>query len=605
MTEKGARVDIQALRGIAVLLVVSYHADIGLLHAGYLGVDIFFVISGFLITGIICRDIDAGNFSFVGFYKRRARRLLPASLVTFAITSVAACLLLTKLELYSYAEQVIGAVTFTANFVLAAQSNYFDTSAAMKPLLHTWSLSLEEQFYFVAPLALWLTPARFRLALICTLLAASLTACIVLVQRSPDWAFYLLPTRAWELLIGSLIAARPSFRLPRSASALAIVAIFAIAVYPTGAVHPGLDSVIVCTATALLIVARTTFLNSGPAAGSLAAVGNISYSLYLVHWPVFAFTRHAYLGELPLVPALLCAALSFALAIALYRWIESPIHRGKMRLPQPLILGAASVVAIIATPIGYAAAMRSDLDWAEIRKPNVGLASYCHEMPPLKSCFTRDDPEIAVWGDSFAMQLVDGLIAEDHDPKHGILQLTLSACPPVLSLAPDDPKALESCVAFNKSALSFLEKSNVKYVVLSAASRYGRLEPTFHALQDAGKSVVLVGPAPESKTDKSICVERHAAFIRKSDCAITRKDFPTLYVNHIDEIKRLEQKGVRVIRLTAALCKDGQCATHYRGMPLYRDTSHLSTFGSVEVAKRIHLLDQIVSPQEARVSLRP
>lgn len=552
------RTDIQALRGIAVLMVVIYHADLGLLRAGYLGVDIFFVISGYLITGIICRDLDAGRFSFLEFYRRRARRLLPAALTTFAFTTVAACLLLTEMELRSYAEQALGAVTFTANFVLAAQSNYFDTSASLKPLLHTWSLSVEEQFYFLAPFMLWLTPARFRVALICSVLAASFAAWLLVARISPTWAFYMLPTRAWEISIGSLLAVLP-LRIPQPA-----------------------------------------LLNSGPAARALAYVGGISYSLYLVHWPVFAFTRHIYLGELPLVPALICVALSFALAIALHRWIEKPIHRGEMHLRRPLTVGAASMALAAATPFAYAAATRSNIDWSKIRQPNVGLSAYCNTLPLDKSCTTRPDPEIAVWGDSFAMHLVDGLVAQDKG--HGVVQLTQSACPPVLSLTPDDPDAFKTCPEFNKSVLSFLKQSSVKYVVLSAASRYDRLEPTFRALQDAGKSVVLVGPPPESKTDKSICVERHAASIDAGDCAITQTDLVDVYKPHIDAVKRLEQKGFRVIWLDTALCAGSLCVTHDKGLPLYRDTSHLSIYGSVEVAKRLDLLDQITT---VRASPRP
>lgn len=586
------RTDIQALRGIAVLLVVAYHADFGVLRAGYLGVDIFFVISGYLITGLICRDLDADRFSFVDFYRRRARRLLPASLTTFALTSIAACFLLTAIELRSYTEQVLGAVTFTANFVFASQSNYFDTSASLKPLLHTWSLSVEEQFYFVVPFILWITPARFRLHLICAFLVASLAACFVLVRFNPNWTFYMLPTRSWELSIGSLIAVLPSLRIPRLAGTVALGAIVAISVRPVGHLHPGIDALIVCLAAAALIVARPALLNSGLIARALAWVGGISYSLYLVHWPVFAFTRHIYLGELPLAPALFGVALSFALAVALYHWVERPIHRGETRLPRPLTVGALSAVMVVAAPIGYAAATRGDIDWTEVRKPNVGLATYCDMVPPVKSCMTRADPEIAVWGDSFAMHLVDGLVALDKG--HGIVQLTRSACAPVISGRPDDDAAMESCVKFNRAALAYIEQSDVKYVVLSAAGRYDRLEPALRELQAAGKSVVLVGPPPESKTDKSICVERRSAGIKDSDCAITQNDLVDVYAPHIRLVKDLERKGFRVIWLAPSLCTGQICSTHDKGVPLYRDTSHLSVYGSVEVAKRLDLISQIL-----------
>jgi hypothetical protein len=203
---------------------------------------------------------------------------------------------------------------------------------------------------------------------------------------------------------------------------------------------------------------------------------------------------------------------------------------------------------------------------------------------------TTANPEIAVWGDSFAMHLIDGLVAQDKG--HGIVQLTLSACPPVLSLA-DDPNNFARCVTFNKSALSFIQKSSVKYIVLGAASRYDRLEPTFRALQDAGKSVVLIGPPPESRTDKSICVERHSTSIKATDCAIAKTDLVGAYAPHIRAIKDLERKGFRVIWIDKALCPGQVCRTHNKGVPLYRDTSHLSVYGSIEVARRLDLVDQI------------
>ena len=198
------RIDIQALRGLAVLLVVFYHARLGPPVAGYLGVDIFFVISGFLITGLVRKSIERGDFSFTQFYFRRAKRLLPAAYVTFLVTVLCAPVILGSEELNDLVAQVVGAVTFTANIVLWQQAGYFEGPAELKPLLHVWSLSIEEQYYFLLPASLVLIPRRFWLPAAIATAALSLALCIVGGYWKPIATFYLLPTRAWELAIGSI-----------------------------------------------------------------------------------------------------------------------------------------------------------------------------------------------------------------------------------------------------------------------------------------------------------------------------------------------------------------------------------------------------------------
>lgn len=203
-TVKLPRVDIQALRGLAVLLVVFYHAKIGDLAAGYLGVDIFFVISGFLITTLVASGIDRGTFRLRDFYFRRAKRLLPAAYVTFAVTAVLAPWVLNQQELRDFAAQMVGAVTFTGNIVLWQQTGYFSGAAHLKPLLHVWSLAIEEQYYFLLPAALlFIKPTRW-LAGAVILAALSFGLCIVGEMLAPSPTFYLLPSRVWELLIGSI-----------------------------------------------------------------------------------------------------------------------------------------------------------------------------------------------------------------------------------------------------------------------------------------------------------------------------------------------------------------------------------------------------------------
>ncbi|MGH9550193.1 MAG: acyltransferase family protein, partial [Terriglobales bacterium] len=339
------RTDIQALRGLAVLLVVLYHTRLNFLAAGYLGVDVFFVISGFLITGLVKRAIEQKRFLFSEFYFRRAKRLLPAAYLTFLVTAALAPFFLDGNELRDFAEQMIGAVTFTGNLVLWQQTGYFQTAAELKPLLHVWSLAIEEQYYLILPAALVLIPSRYWLACSMGILIVSLVLWVVGGYFKPVATFYLLPTRAWELAMGSigaLIAARN--RLRQLASLLfvpSVIALFAIPVFPIGRSHPGPDAIIVCVATLLVILRNHPWSNVTAPARALAWVGDFSYSLYLVHWPIFAFASNAWVGEppglLPPIVRIFAFLLSLSLAYLLYRYVELPVRRTKIRISKPLL----------------------------------------------------------------------------------------------------------------------------------------------------------------------------------------------------------------------------------------------------------------------------
>lgn len=239
------RVDIQALRGLAILLVVVYHAELlASLKAGYLGVDIFFVVSGYLITGIVTKGLQDGSFSFSGFYFRRAKRLLPAAYVTFLATTLLSIAFLTTPALRDYLWQLVGAVTFTGNMVLWTQTGYFAPAAELKPLLHVWSLSIEEQYYLLLPAVLVLTPRRFWTPGVWVVLLISLALCLGLVAAKPGATFYLLPTRAWELALGSLGVLVLHERQSPYLRALfwpALAALLLVPFFPTGAPHPGWD----------------------------------------------------------------------------------------------------------------------------------------------------------------------------------------------------------------------------------------------------------------------------------------------------------------------------------------------------------------------------
>jgi peptidoglycan/LPS O-acetylase OafA/YrhL len=615
--ERKDRFDIQVMRGVAVLAVVIFHAFPGAFPQGFLGVDVFFVISGFLITGIILKGLESGRFSFWSFYRRRALRLLPASLVTLGVTTALAFVFLTSSQMVDYAKQLLGSLAFAANFVLAFQTGYFDAAAETKPLLHIWSLSLEEQFYFLAPFLLWLTPLRARPWLLATGFVLSLALCLVLVT-GPAWlpitaetagtfAFFMLPSRAWELLAGSLCAwlmlRRPGLTVPAWAKYLALAVIPVTCVVGFDTAHPRWDAVIVVAATSVLLLGRDGWLPKMALTRPVGAIGDWSYSLYLIHWPLFAFAYVTFGEEPPAYMLIGLAVLAVGLAYLQWRYVEQKCRDGlPFRLKAPLVLGGvmAGLVVAVAPTMGATSPLAPQL------KNAAGLGKVCNEKTGKWSnrpvCRTSDTPTVAVWGDSYAMQWVPGLEGVP------LVQMTKSACSPVAGVAHvtrDYPEAwARECASFNDSALAAIEAMpSVRYVVLgspftqvmkdggqrllvdgqiqpfSAAARV-RFAETLERLRAAGKTPIVVGPTPYATFDAGQCNERraeHKPIFGRSACDIgevaAREGNAAVY-------EALEEAGAEPLSPATVLCADGRCVTSRAGKLLYRDQGHLTPAGA-------------------------
>ena len=326
MIHKKYRPDIDGLRAIAVLAVLFYHVRTGAVHGGFVGVDVFFVISGYLITGIIHNDVVAGRFSIRRFYDRRIRRIFPALFAVLFATTVAGAAFLLPSEFATYANSLAATTLFASNIYFAAHAGYFAPGALNTPLLHTWSLAVEEQFYLLFPIALALAykyfPKRLRLTVaLCCILSFVVSAYGVAID--PQRTFFSSLARAWELLLGSLLAlnAFPQVRsaaVKEAAATLGIVAIVACAIFYSDATpFPGISALIPTAGTALIIwsgvntVTRVTALLS---LRPVVFVGLISYSLYLWHWPMIVFTRLAIDHGLSKADKLFVICASLALA---------------------------------------------------------------------------------------------------------------------------------------------------------------------------------------------------------------------------------------------------------------------------------------------------
>lgn len=645
VAEPAVRADIQALRGLAIALVLLHHARLlPTLKAGFLGVDVFFVVSGYLITGIVARGLRAGTFSFRDFYWRRVKRLLPAAYLTFAACVLAAPVFLTQPEMRDFLRQLIGAVTFTGNIALWLQTGYFEGAAHLKPLLHVWSLAIEEQYYLLLPAALAFTPQRWWKPLAQLAAATSLALCLALVGPKPGATFYLLPTRAWELGVGSLgVLVLEGSRAGAWLARLfwpALAALLLLPFFPTGTPHPGLDALIVCTATLIVILRRHPAAQDAWWLRPLVGLGDISYSLYLVHWPLLAFAANAWVSPVPEWVRLGLVVFAVLLAAAMYRWVEQPGRRAVWGPTGGHVAAVAicTTALVLGALVSYAQQIRSEtVDFSKMRMPNVGLGLMCdygEGFDNKPDCRTADEPELLVWGDSFAMHWVDALRASG---ERSLLQATRSTCGPMYGLSSFRAVGwynrtwAQGCIRFNDDVQVLLSKSPAMRTVV-LASLFGQYLPGSHVLQrrmtgekslyvevaptemiavealvrtvkrvrDMGKRVIIIAPPPAaSGVDFGRCLELRASGklvlgADRPDCSIDEARYRAQAAPVHALLRRVSSEAdVPVFWPDEFLCRDGTCAVELDGIPLYRDTGHLSVEGSRLLGERWQLAQRL------------
>ncbi|RVB98134.1 acyltransferase, partial [Mesorhizobium sp. M7A.F.Ca.CA.002.15.2.1] len=337
------RRDIDGLRAVAVLPVVLFHFGVSAIPGGFTGVDIFFVISGYLISCSLPDDLERGQFSIGRFYWRRARRILPALTFVILLSSIAAWFILLPSDLHEFSLSVIAAATFWSNIYFWRTMNYFSIDAELRPLLHTWSLSVEEQYYIFAPILLYLIHryvSKRWLTVLLPMAVGSFALAVIATSLAPTAGFYLLPTRIWELALGAMLMLRkPPVLAGRLAVELIGLAGFALIAFGFVMISdsdpfPGYNALFPCIGTALLIYAgqdnadrpapvATRVLRLAP----LVWVGLISYSLYLVHWPINSFVHYLSLKTVGVPTIVAMTVASFALAAFSWKYVEQPFRQ--------------------------------------------------------------------------------------------------------------------------------------------------------------------------------------------------------------------------------------------------------------------------------------
>ncbi len=605
MTALTYRADIDGLRGVAILAVIAFHGFPGWISGGFVGVDVFFVISGFLITGIIAEGLERQAFGFAHFYARRVLRLFPALALVLVACGVIGWFELLPSELVNLGRHVLGGAGFVVNLVFWSEAGYFDIEAAAKPLLHLWSLGIEEQFYLAWPITLvvlWRLARRHVVVATALIAVVSLAWSISLIPADQFTAFYSPAARMWELLAGALLALRPIRALQRDWASLvgsALILGSVLVLEPTAwfpgwrVVLPVIGAVLILAAGPQAVVNRVV-LSSRP----MIWFGLISYPLYLWHWPLLSF---AYIdgheqGSVGLRAALL--ALSIALAWVTWRVVETPMRRGgkapaKVAGLVSAMAGVAAIAWLGVAERGFpgrfsfppAIARLASVDLAHQPGAQPGSCWLDESAPPGgygAECRTSSRPAVqtvVLWGDSYAARLHPGL--------PDALEFARNSCPPLLDLGSP------ACQRDHEFVLGEIRRLKPGIVVLFAnwveAAAVWRekglvarqLDRTIDGLLAAGVGkVVVLGPPPQWNWYLSRLMvarwlhggaspeipERSTLGLLASGPALDRS-----------MRQQVEGKGATYVSLFDLLCTTEGCLVQTGGDLTTLDTGHLTT----------------------------
>lgn len=633
----GYRPEIDGLRAFAVLAVFFYHLDFPWAGGGFIGVDVFFVISGFLITRIVRTEIENKTFSFANFYARRIKRIFPALFTVLLVSSLAAFLLLDPPEYRQFFRAAKYASLQVSNFFFLQQVDYFDQGQAASALLHTWSLGVEEQFYLFLPLFLFAAAGagmafagRRFFILAAAVLLISLIISEVSLRLTPQTAFYMLHTRAWEMGLGALLGLGflPSLASRRAANicaGLALLTLIAVAVFYDGHSFPGLKALLPCTAAALFIYAAQNemgFFHRLLAYRPIVFIGLISYSLYLWHWPLIAFYK-SYTGielTLPVQLSLLAAAL--LLSVATYRWIETPLRYGTWAPRKVLLTG----MLVMAMGVALTSPAR-DLTDSGLRTSRPIDADFYKYSPLAQACFLNDGPitvksqcvlgnpqsskRALLLGDSHAGHYAEPLAAWAHRNDVALTLLLTNGC--VSWLATDTPQDEENCRSQRRQLQSYMQDLQQRgegwdYIFLGmradqiftasaadAPAVWQNLRLTFDGLAGQAKNIVVLGQVPLYPADPLSCYFKQNLHISRflwSAQMVDCTQFDAAY--SAKTLEPIQQKmsqmaadyGVRYFDPTPTMF---QAITSARGAQvlLYKDRDHLNVKGAAAVTSAL------------------
>jgi peptidoglycan/LPS O-acetylase OafA/YrhL len=637
------RADIDGLRAVAVLAVLFFHADLGL-PGGFVGVDVFFVISGYLITGLILKDLNGGHFRMFDFWERRIRRILPVLTVVTLTSLIAAWFLFLPGDFKSCGRSMMAQVVLGANVNFWLDADYFAQAAELKPLLHTWSLAVEEQFYLSFPFLLLAIHRVSRAAIVPVTLAlcfVSFALSVYCSYRHEAANFYLLPMRAWELLIGSFLAAIPARKeakrwVTESLSWSGLLAILcAVAFFNRETRFPGVAAVLPVVGAAVLIWTnsdRQTLVGKLLSTRPVVFIGLISYSLYLWHWPALVFWKYLSIDPIPKSENALLLVASLILAVLSWKFVETPFRKRSILSSRVQVFSFAIISSAILLLAGLAIyrseGLPSRLDAEVLRYSNGSVADFkfvekmsyqvglkeiqAGDLVELGSGDKRKPVEVLLWGDSHAAALVP--IVNSLCRKYSIrgVAAMYAATAPLVGYESESSALKEDCIVYSDSVIEFIRSNHIGNVLLAA--KWGgyvddsgterirsALVQTIGALKEVNPRIYVVRQVPKPRLD----VPRALAIALIQGRDLNRVGVPS--AAYWKEFQRQnpcflglssEYPSVNILDPSELfLGSAGICRFEQGGKALYCDASHLSAAGAgvleplfepifVEVGKR-------------------
>ncbi len=630
-TTSGYRPDIDGLRAVAVLAVLGFHINPRLVPGGFVGVDVFFVISGFLISGLIFKHLENDRFSFADFYARRIKRLLPAYIVVALFTLVLSTYLLIPNDYIFYTSSLSASWGFASNIFFSMLSwGYFGQRTEEFPLLHTWSLSVEEQFYFIFPILLIFLYRHFRKKIVPILLAAGIVFIgISEFKTGKVGTYFLLPYRAHELILGALtffsLRAGPADSRQMSTILAGIGAMLVLGSFffiRRDLPFPGLNSLYPCVGAALLIYAcaRKNAINAVLENRVLVFIGLISYSLYLWHWPILSFLRYRRIDiDLPMAAAVI--ASSFLLAFLTWKYIEVPIRSNKRMGFKTAFLRFYAAPSAIFIAVGLYSYATEGMPGRFSDELQDLVSSYSFERDLTRSCSIRSEDykgvsldyltdhcafgdlkkqraDILLFGDSHANHFKPFVEYLSTNAKLKSVYHVAGSCTAIDLF--EEPAGKDEvptvCQKHNADLLKLA--GNFKFVVLASFWPYKgkedffeeRLAQVVKKIIEAGATPVLFKDNPYYKSDLSQCVlfKKRGWFEADKNCNI-----PYSYVSNaqgamdraIDEVKRMYPRAI-VIDPKIVMCNDVECVTYIENTALYKDANHINTKAAILLAQR-------------------